>query len=417
MRENIGRILVKEKLDIEKIRSDFPILSREINGKPIVYLDNAASTQKPKQVSEKIKYYYDEVHSNIHRSIHTLGQLATNEYEAVREKMANFIGAKHKEEVIFTYGTTDSINLVASSFGRYDLKKGDRVIISAMEHHANIVPWQMLAEEKELDLAIAPMNEKGELIIEEFDKLLNDRTKLVSIVYVSNSLGTINPVEHIITESHKFGAKVLIDAAQAIQHFPIDVQKLDADFLCFSGHKLYGPTGVGVLWGKKEILEEIPPYRGGGEMISKVTFEKTTYNDLPYKFEAGTPNIAGVVGLGAALDYINGIGLENIAEYEKDLHRYMKNKLDAIPKIKQIGTASQQASVYSFIIDGIHATDIATMLDLKAIEMRTGHHCTQPTMQFFGIDGTCRASISFYNTKEEIDFLEKSLLKIIKMLS
>lgn len=402
--------------DIEKIRSDFPILGREINGKKIVYLDNAASTQKPRQVSDKIKNYYDDLHSNIHRSIHTLGQLATAEYEAVRQKTADYIGAKHSEEIIFTYGTTDSINLVASSFGRSQLKEGDRIIISAMEHHANIVPWQILAEEKKLDLKIAPINNDGELIFEEFERLLDERTKLVSMVYVSNSLGTINPVKEVIEAAHKVGAKVLIDGAQAAQHFPINVVELDADFFCFSGHKLYGPTGVGVLWGKKEILEAIPPYRSGGEMISKVTFEKTTFNDIPYKFEAGTPNIAGVVGFGAAIDYINEIGLDNIEKYETELHKYLKEKLDEIEGIKQIGKAKVQTSLYSFIADNAHITDIATMLDLKGIEMRTGHHCTQPLMQFFGIDGTCRASISFYNTKEEIDFLAESLRKILKML-
>lgn len=403
-------------LDIQKIRADFPILSREINDKPIVYLDNAASTQKPLQVTNAIKNYYDDLHSNIHRSIHTLGQLATNEYEQTRNKVAKFINAKSINEIVFTYGTTDSINLVASTFGRAELKEGDEVIISAMEHHANIVPWQMLAQEKNFTLKVAPINSKGEMILDEFEKLLSEKTKLVSIVYVSNSLGTINPIKEIIENSHSYGAKVLIDAAQAIQHFPIDVQELDADFLAFSAHKLYGPTGVGVLYGKEEILESIPPYRGGGEMISKVTFEKTTFNELPYKFEAGTPNIAGVVGFGAAIDYIENIGLNVIQQYESELYTYMKSIFSKIVGIKQWGEAENQTSAFSFTADGVHVTDIATMLDLRGIEMRTGHHCTQPLMQFFGIDGTCRSSISFYNTIEEIDFTAESLTKILSKL-
>lgn len=408
--------MVAEKIDIDKLRKDFPILQREINGKPIVYFDNAASTQKPSAVSNAIKNYYDDLHSNIHRSIHTLGQLATNAYEDVRIKTQQFINAKHPEEIIFTYGTTDSINLVATSFGRGMLNEGDRIIISAMEHHANIVPWQMLAQEKNLDLKIAPIDKNGKLIFDEYEKLLTPNTKLVSMVYVSNSLGTINPIKKIINAAHSIGAKVLIDGAQSIQHFKTDVQDLDADFFCFSGHKLYAPTGVGVLYGKKDILEEMPPYRGGGEMISKVTFEKTTFNDLPYKFEAGTPNIAGVVGFGAAIDYVNEIGIEQISDYEDELYVYLKQSLDSIKGIKQIGKAENHSCLYSFIFDGIHSTDLATMLDLKGIEMRTGHHCTQPVMQFFGIDGTCRASLAFYNTKEEIDFLTESLIKIIKIL-
>ena len=402
-------------LDVQKIRKDFPILSTFVHGKPLVYLDNAATTQKPLSVIQKEEEYYKTLNSNIHRGVHTLSQKATTEYEQTREKVLQFINASRLSEVIFTKGTTDSINLVASSFGKKFIKEGDEIIISHLEHHSNIVPWQLLCEEKGAVLKVIPINAKGEIIFEEFEKLISDKTKFISVVYVSNSLGTINPVKEIIQLAHSRNIPALIDAAQAIQHFKIDVQELDCDFLAFSGHKLYAPTGVGILYGKEKYLEEMPPYQGGGDMIASVTFEKTTYNSLPYKFEAGTPNIAGVIGLGTAIDYINEIGLDLISSYEQQLFDYATTKLTSIEKLTPIGTADNKLSVFSFTLEGIHPHDIGTILDFDGIAIRTGHHCTQPVMQRFGIPATARISLSFYNTKEEIDFTAEAIKKVFEV--
>ncbi|MGL4631451.1 MAG: aminotransferase class V-fold PLP-dependent enzyme [Leadbetterella sp.] len=405
------------KLDIQKIREDFPILEMQINGKPLIYLDNAATSQKPKQVIDAISSYYTAYNANIHRGIHYLAEKATAAFEETRTTTQKFIGAKYREEIIFTQGTTDSVNLVAQTFGRKFLSEGDEVIISTLEHHSNIVPWQMLAEEKGIILKIIPINEKGELIFEEYVKLLSPKTKLVSVVHVSNALGTINPVEKIIAEAHKIGAKVLLDGAQATCHLDIDVQALDADFYAFSAHKFFGPTGVGVLYGKKELLESMPPYRGGGEMIKEVTFEKTTYADLPYKFEAGTPNIADVVAMKAAIDYVNNIGKLQIAKHEEDLLQYATEKVKSIEGLTIVGNAEQKIGVLSFVMEGIHPQDVGIILDQQGIAVRTGHHCTQPLMQRFGIPGTVRASFSVYNTFEEVDKLIEGLKKVQKLLS
>lgn len=402
-------------LDVQKIRKDFPILNTYIHGKPLVYFDNAATTQKPICVIQKEDDYYKTLNSNIHRGVHSLSQKATTAYEEVREKILRFINASSLSEVIFTKGTTDSINLVASSFGKKFIKEGDEIIISHLEHHSNIVPWQLLCDEKKAVLKVIPINDKGEIIFEEFEKLISDRTKFISVVYVSNSLGTVNPVKEIIQLAHSRNIPVLIDAAQAVQHFKIDVQELDCDFLAFSGHKLYAPTGVGVLYGKEKYLEEMPPYQGGGDMIASVTFEKTSYNSLPYKFEAGTPNIAGVIGLGAAIDYLNEIGIDSIAAYEKELFEYAETKLSAVEKLEPIGTAVHKLSVFSFVLEGIHPHDIGTILDFDGIAIRTGHHCTQPVMQRFGIPATARISLSFYNTKEEIDFTADAIKKVFEV--
>ncbi len=402
-------------LDVQKIRKDFPILNTLVHGKPLVYFDNAATTQKPISVIQKEDEYYKTLNSNIHRGVHSLSQKATTAYEQVREKILQFINASCLSEIIFTKGTTDSINLVASSFGKKFIKEGDEIIISHLEHHSNIVPWQLLCEEKKAVLKVIPINDKGEIIFEEFEKLISDKTKFISVVYVSNSLGTVNPVKEIIQLAHSRNIPVLIDAAQAVQHFKIDVQELDCDFLAFSGHKLYAPTGVGILFGKEKYLEEMPPYQGGGDMIASVTFEKTTYNALPYKFEAGTPNIAGVIGLGAAIEYLNEIGIDTIAAYEKDLFEYAEIKLSAVEKLTPIGTAANKLSVFSFALEGIHPHDIGTILDFEGIAIRTGHHCTQPVMQRFGIPATARISLSFYNTKEEIDFTADAIKKVFEV--
>jgi len=401
--------------DVQKIRKDFPILNTLIHGKPLVYFDNAATTQKPMCVIEKEKEYYTSANSNIHRGVHTLSQKATTEYEQTREKVLKFINAERLSEIIFTKGTTDSINLVASSFGKKFIKAGDEIIISHLEHHSNIVPWQLLCEEKGAALKVIPINDKGEIIFEALEKLISEKTKLISVVYVSNSLGTVNPVKEIIQLAHSKNIPVLLDAAQAVQHFKIDVQELDCDFLAFSGHKLYAPTGVGILYGKEKYLEEMPPYQGGGDMIASVTFEKTSYNELPYKFEAGTPNIAGVIGLGSAIDYLNAIGIENISLYEKELFDYAVKKLSAVDKLKPIGTAEKKLSVFSFMLEGIHPHDIGTILDFDGIAIRTGHHCAQPVMQRFGIPATARISLSFYNTKEEIDYTADALKKVFEV--
>ena len=408
---------VQEILDVQKIRKDFPILDSKVNGKPLVYFDNAATSQKPWQVIKAIEHYYTDLNSNVHRGVHHLSQQATDAFEASRKKVADFINAKHDHEVIFTKGTTEAINLVAHSYGKQFVQPGDVIIISALEHHSNIVPWQLLCEDRKAELKVIPINEKGELLLDAFKEMLDEKVKLVSVNYVSNSLGTINPVREIIELSHQHNIPVLLDAAQAVQHMPIDVQELDVDFLAFSGHKMYGPTGIGILYGKEKWLNQMPPYQGGGEMIKTVSFEKTTYNELPFKFEAGTPNIEAAICLGAAVDYINEIGLENIQQYEHELLEYATEKLSGIDGIRFIGTADNKASVVSFIIDKIHPYDVGVILDQLGIAVRTGHHCTQPLMDYYGIPGTVRASFAFYNTKEEIDVLTEAVQKAVSMLA
>ncbi len=406
----------KQILDIKKIRADFPILSRQVNGKPLVYFDNGATSQKPQQVINVIDRYYQNENSNIHRGIHTLSQEATTAYEEARVLVQKFINAIHEHEVIFTSGTTGSINLVASSFGKKFLNKGDEVIISTMEHHSNIVPWQMICEEKGAILKVVPINDKGEFLMEEYEKLLSDKTKMVSITHVSNTLGTINPVKEIIQKAHEKGAYVLIDGAQAVPHTKVDVQELDCDFYAFSGHKMLGPTGVGILYGKETILNQLPPYQGGGDMIKTVTFEKTTYNELPHKFEAGTPNIVGGLGLAAAIQYMNEVGIENIEAYEYVLLSYATEQIKKIEGVRIIGEAKQKASVLSFVVDGTHPSDIGMIVDKLGVAIRTGHHCTEPLMNRFNVPGTARASFAFYNTKEEIDVFIEAVDRAVKML-
>ncbi|MGJ1304464.1 SufS family cysteine desulfurase [Sphingobacterium multivorum] len=405
-----------EKFNIDKIRADFPILKREVNGKPLVYLDNGATTQKPSSVINSIVHYYTDMNSNVHRGVHYLSQISTDAFEVTRKKVQAFIHAAEDKEIIITKGTTDGINLIATCYGRAFIHEGDEIIISAMEHHSNIVPWQMLCDEKGCKIRVIPMNDKGELDMDAYSNLFNEKTKLVAVTYVSNSLGTINPVREMISIAHGHGAVVLVDAAQAVQHIQIDVQKLDVDFLVFSGHKMYGPTGVGVLYGKEELLNAMPPYQGGGDMIKEVTFEKTTYNELPFKFEAGTPNIEAGICLNEAIDYINSIGLENIEAYEHDLLQYATEKLAEIPGMQFIGTAEQKCSVISFVIDGTHPYDVGVILDKLGIAVRTGHHCAQPVMDRFGIPGTIRASLAVYNTKEEIDILVAGIQRAVNML-
>ncbi|MCF2447471.1 cysteine desulfurase [Dyadobacter sp. CY345] len=402
--------------DIASIRNDFPILNEIVNGKQLVYFDNAATTQKPRIVLDALSGYYEHYNANIHRGIHHLAEKATGAFEDTRRRVQKFINAPLSEEVIFTYGTTDSINLVAQSYGRKFLKAGDEIIISTMEHHSNIVPWQMLCEEKGCVLRVIPINEEGELLMDEYEKMLSEKTKIVSVVHASNALGTINPVVEIIEKAHKVGAKVLLDGAQASSHLFLDVQALDVDFYAFSLHKIYGPTGMGILFGKKELLDSMPPYRGGGEMIKEVTFEKTTYNELPYKFEAGTPNIADVVAAKYALDYVDKLGKENIVNHESALLKYATEAVREISGLRIIGQAKEKVSVLSFVIDGMHHQDIAVILDNQGIAVRTGHHCTQPLMSRLGILGTTRASFAVYNTIEEIDSLIKGLHKAKKML-
>lgn len=404
------------KLTIENSRKDFPLLNTKVYGKDLVYFDNAATTQKPVQVLAALDKYYTEYNSNVHRGVHLLSQQATAAYEEARKKVAAFINAAHSDEVIFTKGTTDSINLVASSFGRKYLNAGDSILISAMEHHSNIVPWQMICEERGATVKVIPMDENGVLLIDQLPDLLDDRVKLVSITYVSNSLGTVNPVREVIRQAHEKNIPVLLDAAQAIQHIPLDVQELDADFIAFSGHKIYGPTGIGVLYGKAKWLNAMPPYQGGGDMIKTVTFEKTTYNELPYKFEAGTPDMSGAIGLGAAIDYVSSIGLEEIAAAEHELLTYALGQLKEVDGIRFIGQSAERASVISFLLEGIHPYDLGELLDKQGIAIRTGHHCTEPVMDFFGIPGTCRASFAFYNTKEEIDLLVKGIKRAAAIL-
>ena len=401
--------------DVEAIRKDFPILQTHVHGKPLVYLDNAATTQKPIGVIRKAQEYYSTMNSNIHRGVHALSGVSTEAFETARIKIKKFINALGKNEIIFTRGATESINLIAQTYGRVNLNEGDEVIISEMEHHSNIVPWQLICNEKKAKLKVIPINDDGEIIFEEYEKLLSDRTKIVSVVYCSNSLGTVNPVRKIIKVAHKKGIPVLLDAAQAVNHLPIDVQELDCDFLVFSGHKIYGPTGIGVLYGKINLLESMPPYQGGGDMISKVTFEETTYNELPHKFEAGTPNIAGAIGLGEAIDYVSHIGIGTIALHEKDLLDYATDAVQSVPGLKIIGTAKEKVSVLSFVLDDVHPHDIGTFLDFEGVAIRTGHHCTQPVMNRYKIPATSRASFAMYNTYEEIDVLVNGLNKIIKV--
>ncbi|RAK03236.1 cysteine desulfurase/selenocysteine lyase [Larkinella arboricola] len=405
-----------EILDIEAIRRDFPILDQVVNGRQLVYFDNAATTQKPLPVLKALAGYYEGYNANIHRGIHALAEKATSAFELSRRAIQQFLNAAHVEEIIFTYGTTDGINLVAQTYGRRFLNTGDEIIITTMEHHSNIVPWQMLCEEKGCVLKVIPIDDNGDLILEEYEKLLSERTKFVSVVHVSNAMGIINPVKTIIEKAHAVGAKVLIDGAQASSHIDIDVQDLDTDFYVFSAHKLYGPTGMGALYGKRDVLDSMPPWRGGGEMIKEVTFEKTTYNDLPYKFEAGTPNIADVIATYTALEYINNLGKKNLAAYEHSLLEYATEALKDIEGLRIIGQGAEKISVVSFVIDGIHHQDTGVILDQQGIAVRTGHHCTQPLMRRFNITGTTRASFAVYNTKEEIDRLVQGLHRVRKMM-
>jgi cysteine desulfurase / selenocysteine lyase len=408
---------VSAGFDVEKIREDFPVLKQTIHGRPLVYLDSAATAQKPFAVIDAIRRFHEVDCANIHRGVHELSQRSTAAYEETRAKAKRFLNSRSKNELIFVGGTTEGINLVASAWGRTNVKAGDEIVISAMEHHSNIVPWQMLCEEKGAKLRVIPMNDRGELLMEEYEKLLNPRTRMVAVAHVSNALGTINPVRQIIEMAHRAGALTLIDGAQAVPHIKVDVQALDADFYTFSGHKLVGPTGIGILYGKSKLLDEMPPYQGGGDMILTVTFEKTTYNDVPYKFEAGTPNIAGGIGLGAAFDYVTHIGIEQIAAYEHDLLVYGTEALSQLPGLRLIGTAREKASVLSFVIEGIHPHDIGTVLDKQGIAVRTGHHCAQPVMDWFNVPATTRASLAFYNTTAEIDALVAGLKKVKEIFS
>lgn len=398
---------------MEETRKDFPLLQEKMQGKPIAFLDSAASSQKPQVVIDALSNYYQKQHANIHRGVYELSQKATEAYEKARSKVRLFIGARSDKEIIFVRGATEGVNLVAATYGRKNIQKGDEIILSTLEHHANIVPWQLLCEEKGAKLKIIPINDRGELIIEVFEKLLNEKTKLVSLTHVSNSLGTVNPVKLIIELAHAKKVPVFLDGAQAVPHQAVNVQALDCDFYTFSGHKVYGPTGIGVLYGKETLLNDMPPYQGGGDMIRSVTFEKTTFNELPFKFEAGTPNIAGAVGLAAALDYIESIGYPKIAAYEKELLQYATATLSAIEGLRIIGTAKEKASLISFVIEGVHPHDVGQFLDFEGIAVRTGHHCTQPVMDRFQIPATTRASFSFYNTKEEIDRLAAGIRKVI----
>lgn len=398
--------------DVEKVRADFPALSQRVHGKPLVYLDNAATSQKPRAVIDAVTRYYTAENSNVHRGIHYLSEQATQAFEDARAKVARFLNASNAREIVFVRGATEGINLIAQSFGRPLLTAGDEVLISAMEHHSNIVPWQILCEETGSTLRVVPINDRGELLIDEFQRLLGPRTRLVSIVHVSNAIGTINPVKQIVQMAHDRGVPVLIDGAQAAPHVAIDLQELDCDFYVFSGHKLFGPTGIGVVYGKVHLLEAMPPYQGGGDMILSVTFEKTVYNAVPYKFEAGTPHIEGVIGLGAAIEYVTGIGLDAIGAYEGELLAYATGAVSAIPGLRIIGTAREKAGILSFVLDGVHAHDVGTVLDQEGIAIRTGHHCAQPVLQRFGLPATARASLAFYNTKEEIDALARAIYKV-----
>ena len=406
-----------EGFDVEKIREDFPILHQEVNGKPLVYLDNAATSQKPKSVIDSIEKYYRGYNSNIHRGVHTLSENATEAYESARIKVRDFIHANSTKEIVFVRGATEAINLVAQSFGRNTLGSEDEIIITELEHHANIVPWQLLSQQTGAKLKYVPINDNGELVESEYKKLLNEKTRIVAVGHISNALGTINPIENMINLAHEYGAKVLIDGAQATSHTSVDVKKLDCDFYVFSGHKLFGPTGIGVLYGKEDLLEKMPPYQGGGDMIKMVTMKETQYNELPHKFEAGTPNISGVIGLGAAIDYVNKIGLENIGNHEKQLLDYANQMASEINELKFIGTAKNKTSILSFTLDGIHPHDVGTILNNEGIAIRTGHHCAMPVMEYFQIPATSRASFSFYNTHAEVDVLIEGINKCNKVFN
>ena len=403
--------------EARRLRSQFPAINQEVRGKPLVYLDNAATSQKPQSVIDAISDYYARYNANVHRGLHALSEMATAEYEGARAKVRSFINAAEDHEIIFVRGTTDGINLVAGSYGPANVGPGDEIVISEMEHHSNIVPWQMLCQQSGAELKVVPFNEDGELLIDEYERILGPRTKLVAMAHTSNALGTINPVKTIVEMAHARDIPVLIDGAQAVPHGPVDMQDLDCDFFTFSSHKVFGPTGMGVLYGKAEILDAMPPYQGGGDMIKSVTFEKTIYNDLPYKFEAGTPNIAGAIGLGAAIDYVESVGMARIFDYEKSLLHYAHEALSSIERVRILGTAREKAGVVSFLLDGIHAHDVGTILDTEGVAIRTGHHCAQPVMQHFGIPATARASLAFYNTRSDIDALVKGLDKVIEVFN
>jgi cysteine desulfurase/selenocysteine lyase len=402
----------REPWDVERIREDFPVLRQTVHGKPLVYLDNAATAQKPLAVIDAERNFYLRDNANVHRGVHALSERATRAYEEVRTKVQRLLNAREAREIVFVRGTTEAINLVAATYGRKNVQAGDEILISAMEHHSNIVPWQMLCEEKGARLRVAPINDRGELMLDEYEKLLGPRVKLVAITHVSNVLGTINPLPEIVALAHQRGIPVLVDGAQATPHLKVDVQQIDCDFYAFSSHKVFGPTGIGALYGKARLLEAMPPYQGGGDMISSVTFEKTLYNVIPYKFEAGTPNIAATIGLGAAIDYLERIGLERIARQERELLVYATEALSRIPGLRIIGTAREKAAVISFVMDGIHPHDIGTVLDQEGVAIRTGHHCAQPLMEWFGIPATARASFAFYNTQEEVEALVRSIEKV-----
>jgi len=405
------------ELDVQKARSDFPIFRQRVRDRTLVYLDNAATSQKPQVVVDAIRLYYERDNANIHRGVHFLSEHATEEYEGARRTVQSFLNAADASEIIFVRGATEAINLVAQTYGRTNVHAGDEVLITAMEHHSNIVPWQILCEEKGARLRVAPISDSGELLLEDFENLLGPRTKIVAVTHVSNALGTINPVQRIIKTAHRWNIPVLVDGAQAVPHLKVDVQALDCDFYVFSGHKVYGPTGIGVLYGKSALLDAMPPYQGGGDMISWVTFEKTIYNKLPYKFEAGTPHVAGAIGLGAGIEYVNGLGMDNIAAHEHQLLAYATEAVSAIPGIRLIGTAKEKAGVLSFLLDSIHPHDIGTILDQEGVAIRTGHHCAQPVMQRFGIAATARASFALYNTREEVDALVEGIQKVREVFS
>jgi cysteine desulfurase / selenocysteine lyase len=403
---------VQQDFDVNKVRADFPILARKIHGKPLVYLDNAATTQKPQAVIDTLIYYYTAQNSNIHRGVHTLSEEATASYEESRATVQRFLNAADPREIIFVRGATEGINLVAQTWGRANIRSGDEIVISAMEHHSNIVPWQILCEQQGANLRVAPVNDAGELLLDEFEKLLGPKTKLVAMSHVSNALGTVNPVRKIVEAARRVNARVLLDGAQAVPHMHVDVRAIDCDFYAFSGHKIYAPTGIGILYGKAELLEAMPPYQGGGDMISSVTFEKTLYNRLPYKFEAGTPHVSGAIGLGAALDYVNSVGLDRIARHEKQVLAYGTRRLLEIPGLRLVGTAKEKEGILSFVLEGIHPHDVGTILDQEGIAIRTGHHCAQPLMERFGVPATARASLALYNTVEEMDALARGIEKV-----
>ena len=412
---NAGRNATSGAFDVTRIRRDFPILRQSIHGRPLVYLDNAASAQKPQVVIDAVSHFYENDNANIHRGVHSLSVRATDAYERARAKSRDLLGAAHLEEVIFVRGASEAVNLVAQTYGRQNISEGDEIVISEMEHHSNIVPWQILCQQTGATLRVVPISDEGELLIDEYKKLLGQKTKIVAITHVSNAIGTINPIREIVELAHGVDAVVLVDGAQAVPHLKVDVREIDCDFYTFSGHKFFGPTGVGILFGKKDLLEQMPPYQGGGEMIRSVTFAETTYNDLPHRFEAGTPNIAGGVALGASIDYVNGIGMDAIVAHEDDLLEYATVALSSIAEVRLVGTAQAKVAVLSFVIDGIHPHDAGTILDQQGIAIRTGHHCAQPLMDRFNVPATCRASLTFYNTREEIDALTDGIQKMVKM--